>query len=207
MMHRILNSRNFVARLLAAATGMVLYSKQPFYRENVSLQVMALRVPFVHEGLFYSYNLFVFTTPNMAYSILLSGMYVFGLTVRLRIRQGKLPPYPDPSPRNDLYLVVGEIHNRRKPIASGTAHWLTLPERALVTGTQSSAQSLPEKRAAACTLSPSRFSPTRQGSNLKGKLSARCGTQEKDKMLRHALSNHKSGSEILGFDTATSAMS
>jgi hypothetical protein len=207
MMHRILNSMNFVACLLAAVTGIVLYFKQSFYRENVSLQVMALRVPLVHEGLFYAYNLFLFTTPYIAYSILLSGMYVFGLTVRLRIRAGKLPPYPDPSPRNDLFLVVGEIHNRRKPIASGTAHWLTLPERALVTGTQSSAQSLPEKRAAACTLSPSRFSPTRQGSNLKGKLSARCGTQEKDKMLRHALSNHKSGSEILGFDTATSAMS
>ena len=98
MMHRILNSMNFVACLLAAATGIVLYFKQSFYRENVSLQVMALRVPLVHEGLFYSYNLFLFTTPNMAYSILLSGMYVFGLTVRLRIRQGKLPPYPGPEP-------------------------------------------------------------------------------------------------------------
>src|ERR1700674_609295 len=107
---------------------MELYFKLPFSGENVLLQVMALRVPLVHEGLFYSYNLFLFTTPYMAYSILLSGMYVFGLTVRLRIRAGKLPPYAGPSPRNDLFLVVGEIHNRRKPIASETHNWLTIPE-------------------------------------------------------------------------------
>jgi hypothetical protein len=35
--------------------------------------VMALRVSRVHEGLFHSYNLFLFATPYTAYSILLSG--------------------------------------------------------------------------------------------------------------------------------------
>jgi hypothetical protein len=34
---------------------------------------MALRVSRVHEGLFHSYNLFLFATPYTAYSILLSG--------------------------------------------------------------------------------------------------------------------------------------
>ena len=183
MMHRILNSRNFVARLLAAATGMVLYSKQPFYRENVSLQVMARRVPLVHEGLFYSYNRFVFTTPNMAYSILLSGMYVFGLTVRRTIRAGKLLAYPDPSPRNDLFLVVGEIHNRRQPIASETHNWLTIPERALFTG-MAIVGAIGTGKTSCCMYPFSQqILAYRRASNLKGKLSARCGTQEKDKML------------------------
>src|ERR1700674_3267925 len=74
---------------------MELYFKLPFSGENVLLQVMALRVPLVHEGLFYSYNLFLFTTPYMAYSILLSGLHVFDLTAHNRIRARQLPPYPD----------------------------------------------------------------------------------------------------------------
>ena len=91
MIQRVLSSKNFVACLLAAATGMALFFKLPFPAENVFLQLMALRAPLVHEGLFYSYNLFLFTTPYIVYSILLSGLYVFGLTVHKKIRAGKLP--------------------------------------------------------------------------------------------------------------------
>jgi len=76
MIQPILNSRNFVACLLGAATGMVLYFKLQSSGENVFLQVMPLRVPLVHDGLFYSYNL-LFTTPYIAYSILLSGLYIY----------------------------------------------------------------------------------------------------------------------------------
>jgi len=101
MIQRILSSKNFVACLLAAATGMALYFKLPFPAENVFLQLMALRAPLVHEGLFYSYNLFFFTTSYIAYSIVLSGPYVFGLTVHKKIRAGKLPPYPDPRKHDD----------------------------------------------------------------------------------------------------------
>jgi|ERR1700730_1875671 len=134
MRQRILNSRNFVACLLAAATEVELYFELPFPGENGFLQVMAVRVPLMHEGLFYSHNLSLFTAPYTAYSTLLFGPHVFGLTVHQRIRAGKLPPYPDPSKRNDLFLVVGEIHNQRQSEPSETPHWLTLPEGALFTG-------------------------------------------------------------------------
>jgi hypothetical protein len=116
MIQRILNSRNFVASILAAATGMALYLRVPFPSDNVFLQLVALRAPLVHRGLFYSYDLFLFTTPYIGYSILLSGLYVFGLRVRRKTRAGKLPPYPEPGNRDDLFLVVGEVHNRRKPM-------------------------------------------------------------------------------------------
>jgi hypothetical protein len=135
MIQRILNSRNFVSCLLAAATGMALYIKLPFPTENVFLQLIALRAPIVHEGLLYSYDLFLFTTPYLAYSILLSGLYIFGLRVRRKTRAGKLPPYPEPAKRDDLFLVVGEVHNRRKATPSENPQWLTLPEKALFTGT------------------------------------------------------------------------
>jgi len=81
MIQRILRSKNFVACLLAAVMGMALYFKLPFPAENAFLQLMALQAPFVHEGLFYSYNHLLFTTPYIAYLIVLSGLYVFGLTL------------------------------------------------------------------------------------------------------------------------------
>src|SRR6267143_153283 len=95
MIQRILSSKNFVACLLVAVTGMALYFKLPFPAENAFLQLMALRTPLVHEGLFYSYNHFLFTTPYIAYLIVLSGLYVFGLTLHKKIRVGELPRYPE----------------------------------------------------------------------------------------------------------------
>jgi hypothetical protein len=135
MIQRILNSRGFVASLLAGATGMALYFKMPFPAENVFLQLVALRTPVVYEGLFCSYNIFLFTTPYIGYSILLSGLYVFGLRVHRKTQVGKLPPYPDPAKRDDLFLIIGEVHNKRRPTPSENPQWLTLPERALFTGT------------------------------------------------------------------------
>jgi hypothetical protein len=135
VIQRVLNSRNFVASLLAMGTGMALYLKLPFPTENVFLQLIAARAPIVYDGAFYSYRLFLFTTPYITYSILLSGLYVFGLRVRRKTRAGKLPPYPEPAKRDDLFLVIGEVHNRRRPTPSENPQWLTLPERALFTGT------------------------------------------------------------------------
>src|SRR5260370_8200299 len=96
---------------------------------------MALRAPLVHEGLFYSYNLFLFTTPYIAYSIVLSGLYVFGLTLHKRIRAGELPPYPAARNREELFVVLGEVHNKRKPGPSETPNYLTTPARPPFTAT------------------------------------------------------------------------
>ena len=56
------------------------------------------------------------------------------MKVRRRISPGRLPRYPDPRKRNELYLTVGEVHNPRKPGPSETPRWLTIPERGLFTG-------------------------------------------------------------------------
>ena len=63
MMQRILNSKNLVAFVLAAATGMTLYFRAPFPEGNIFLRVMALRSPSAFEVLKYSYSLFLFSTP------------------------------------------------------------------------------------------------------------------------------------------------
>src|SRR5437667_1099529 len=134
MMQRVLSSKNFVACVLAMATGIVLYFKVPFPADNIFLQIMSVRAPLVYQGTFYSYNLFLFTTPYIAYSIVLSALYVSGLSIRRRIRAGKLPAYPDPQKRDKLFLVLGEVHNNRKPTPSSDPYWLTVPERGLFTG-------------------------------------------------------------------------
>jgi len=134
MMQRIFNAKNLVAFILAAATGMTLYFRVPFPEGNIFLRVMALRSPSAFEVLKYSYSLFLFSTPYIGYSVVFSGLYIFALKAKQRIRAGKLPLFPDPRKRNDLFLVVGEVHNPRKQVPAERPEWLVIPERGLFTG-------------------------------------------------------------------------
>jgi hypothetical protein len=134
MMQRILNSKNLVAFVLAEATGMTLYFGMPFPGGNISLRVMALRSPSAFQVLKYPYSLFLFTTPYIGYSVVLSGLYVFALKTKQRIRAGRLPLFPGPRKRDELFLVVGEVHNPRKKVPAACPQWLVIPEKGLFTG-------------------------------------------------------------------------
>ncbi len=134
MIQRILQARHFFASLLAAATGMALYFRAPFPDSNLFLQVMALRAHYAFLFFKYSYTLFLYTTPYISYSILLSGVYIFALKAESKIRAGRLPLYSEPRKRTELFLVVGEVHQPRKQVPSETPHWLEIPERGLFTG-------------------------------------------------------------------------
>jgi hypothetical protein len=134
MMRKILNSKNFVACLLPAATGMTLYFRVPFPDENKFLQVMALRSPSIFYFVKYSNTLLLFSTPYVGYSIALSGVYIFTLKAGRRVRAGRLPLFPDPRKRDELFLVLGEVHNPRKQTPAENPQWLVIPERGLFTG-------------------------------------------------------------------------
>ena len=134
MIQRILHSRHFLACLISAATGMALYFRTPFPEDNIFLRVMAIRSASAFLFFKYSYALFLYTTPYIAYSILLSGLYIFALKAGRKIRAGKLPLYPDPRKRTALSLVVGEVHHPRKQLPSESPRWLVIPERGLFTG-------------------------------------------------------------------------
>lgn len=134
MIQRLINSKNFVAFVLTVCTGMTLYFKFPFPEENIFLRFMAIRAPIVYLGVKWSYTLFLFSTPYIAYSILFSGLYIFALKAHRKIRAGRLPLYPDPRTREALFLVAGEVHNQRRPGPSETPRWLTIPQRGLFTG-------------------------------------------------------------------------
>ena len=113
MIQRILHSRGFVSALLAMGAGAFLYYTHPFPADHILLRVIAMRAPHAFLSFQYLYNIILFTTPFMVFSTVLSGLYIFTLKVRRRISPGRLPRYPDPRTRNELYLAVGEVHKPR----------------------------------------------------------------------------------------------
>jgi hypothetical protein len=133
-MQRILQSRAFLAAILAMGTGVFLFYTRTFPDDQILLRVIAVRAPEAFLSFKYLYYTFLFTTPYLAYSTILSGLYIFTLKAKRHIEPGRLPLYPDPSTRDGLFLVVGEVHNPRKPVPAKDPYWLTIPERGLFTG-------------------------------------------------------------------------
>ncbi len=134
MFRRILDSRSFVAALLAMATGLVLFYRVPFPENQVFLKVIALRAPLALHSFEYLYWMCLFSTPYIAYAGAFSVLYTFTLKLGRRIAPGRLPAYPDPRKRDRLFVVLGEVHNPRKLGPSRSPWWLTVPERGLFTG-------------------------------------------------------------------------
>jgi hypothetical protein len=134
MMRRALNSKNLIACLLASATGLVLYFHFPFPEDNLFLELLFLRTRPVFFGAKFSYVLFLYTTPYIVYSILLSGLYIVAIKIPVRLRPGRLPAYSIPRDRDNLSLVIGEIHKGHVPGPSEHPAWLSIPERGLFTG-------------------------------------------------------------------------
>ncbi|MGA9143995.1 MAG: type IV secretion system DNA-binding domain-containing protein [Candidatus Acidiferrales bacterium] len=133
-MQRALESRAFFAAILAMATGAFLFYTHPFPDEQFFLHAIALRAPQAFLSFKYLYYTLQFSTPYLLYSTVLSGLYIFTLRARRPVTPGRLPRYPDPSTRDQLFLVVGEVHNPRKPVPAEAPYWLTIPERGLFTG-------------------------------------------------------------------------
>ena len=133
-MQRTLESRAFISAILAMAAGAFLFYTHPFPDGQIFLRVIAMRAPQAFLSFKYLYYTLLFTTPYMVCSTALSGLYIFTLKARQTISPGHLPKYPEPSKRDDLFLVVGEVHNPRKPGPAKAPSWLTIPERGLFTG-------------------------------------------------------------------------
>ena len=119
MIQRALASKGLVAYVLACATGMTLYFRWPFPADDLMLQLIAFRAPAIYQGFRYTYTLFLFTTPYIAYSLIFSGLYIFAFRPSRKVKPMELPPYPDPRARNDLFLVLGEVHDPRRPATCG----------------------------------------------------------------------------------------
>jgi hypothetical protein len=79
---RVLESRAFLAAILAMGTGVLLFYRYTFPDDQIFLRVISVRAPEAFLSFKYLYYTFLFTTPYLAYSTLLSGLYIFTLKAR-----------------------------------------------------------------------------------------------------------------------------
>jgi len=93
---------------LSATCGIVLQSLYPVRDADPLLRLLALERPAIFHVLVWSYNLFLYSTPFLIFSILFSLAYVHCYTPRRNQASGPLPPYPDPLQRESLEMIVGE---------------------------------------------------------------------------------------------------
>lgn len=95
--------------------------------------MVLLEKPGIFAAIKYGYGIMLFSTPYIALSVLFSIGYIFAPR-RDQLPLARLPEYPEPSARKDLFLIVGEIHNAKRPEPAQEPRWLTLPARGLYTG-------------------------------------------------------------------------
>lgn len=134
MIQRVLASKNLAAFALACGTGLALFYRYPFPSDDLLLRLVAVREPFIWEGIRLGYTLFLFTTPYILFSLVFSGLYVLALHPRERVSAIGLPEYSDPKQRDTLFLTLGEVHDPRKPLPTDQPYWVNVPERGLFTG-------------------------------------------------------------------------
>ena len=120
---------------LSTACGIVLQSLYPVHESDPLLRLILLERPRIFYGVIESYNLFLYSTPFLFFSMLFSLVYVHLYRADLEQIAGALPPCPDPFTRQELSLVVGELHRQLVPRPSPAPQWLTIPARGLYTRT------------------------------------------------------------------------
>jgi hypothetical protein len=119
---------------LSAACGIVFTSSFPLNTANQFLRLIELEQPAVFHSIVWSYDLFLYSTPFLACSMIFSLLYVHLYRSDREMAAGALPPYPDPRTRVDLRLVLGEVHRQLVPTPSHSPQWLSISERGLYTG-------------------------------------------------------------------------
>jgi hypothetical protein len=119
---------------VSAACGIVLNSMFPIDTANRLLRLIALERPAVFHSVVWSYDLFLYSTPFLACSMIFSLLYVHLYRNEQELAAGLLPPYPEPHTRTELCLILGEVHRQLVPKPSPAPQWLSIPERGLYTG-------------------------------------------------------------------------
>lgn len=134
MIRGLLEHRVVLTVSVGGVVGAVFLRLVPFEGEAMLLALLRIKTPWLFEALRFGYAAMAFTTPCLLITMALSAGYIFALKASRGLGPGHLPPYPPPAGRQDLFLVLGEVHHPTSPVASTAPHWLILPERGLFTG-------------------------------------------------------------------------
>lgn len=85
---------------------------RPFPAENVFLGLISLRRPALDAALADTYATLCFSTPLFFLNVAFSVIYIFVVRGDRAAASQRLPPYSRPERCHDLYLVLGEQHDR-----------------------------------------------------------------------------------------------
>jgi hypothetical protein len=119
---------------IAASSSIMLHTLWPWPATVPLLHYFALQRSRLYMLVVHCYDLFLFTTPFIFCSILLSLLYVHVYRREVEAAAGSLPSLPDPMNRRNLALVIGEVHHQLRPEPSSAPRWLEVPESGLYTG-------------------------------------------------------------------------
>ena len=128
------DKRALVASIGALPVGTVALHRWPFPGDNALLGFVHMNAAWLFYGVKFSYTIMLFSTPWIALSVLLSFTYIFEQRSRIKSGFAKLPPYPNPEERKELFLIVGELHLAKRPQPAQEPRWLVIPRRGLFTG-------------------------------------------------------------------------
>ena len=131
---RTFTERHVWTTVLGVTIGAAAVYRCPFADENALLELVRLHEPLVYFFVKYGYIVMLFTTPCIALALVSSLYYIFLARTDKAARHAQLPPYPNPTERDQLFLVVGEQHHPRRPEPTENPRWLTIPDRGLFTG-------------------------------------------------------------------------
>jgi len=133
-MKRISHCRTFAGLVMSLTLGFYAFRHYAFPDNNSLLRMILLQKPYLFYAIKSSFTLMLFTTPFIIISVIFSLAYIFGVSREREIGTQALPKYPDPRSRDELYLVVGELHHPKRPEPAERPRWLIIPDRGLFTG-------------------------------------------------------------------------
>ncbi len=132
--HTVVAYRIVLSVGVAAASSIALHAIWPWPAAAPLLRYFAMERPSLYMVVAHGYDLFLFTTPFLVCSMLLSLIYVHVYRREVEAAAGSLPLLPDPMSRRNLALVLGEVHQQLRSVPSPAPRWLEIPERGLYTG-------------------------------------------------------------------------
>ena len=159
MLRTVVENRAVLSFLLSSGAGYLLLRRFPFPSDDNVLQLIALEKPWLFDAAHWSYTAMLFSTPLIAFSSIFALLYIFAVKTQKPLVRNPLPAYPHCGSREQLFVVVGEVHHATRLGPVEHPHWLAIPDRGLFTGIAVLAPSAPARPAAACTRLPNRSFP------------------------------------------------
>jgi hypothetical protein len=133
-MSRVIQSRTYWSVFFSIPVGVAGTLRWPFPEANALLQLVFLEKPALFYALKYAYLTMLFSTPFIVFSVALSSRYIFFAQRKKQTGKIQLPSYPEAEDRDQLYLVIGEVHHPKNPEPVENPRWLVIPDRGLFTG-------------------------------------------------------------------------